>query len=308
MDTITLRLKKEQAGDIDFLAEIPTTLQSISEHNYGNGLVICGRLSNMRITVTENNVKIENSLCKYYLGNNLQEMRRSDIERAIQKLSDELHLPVGNASVLRFDFAKNISLSAEVSSYLNYLGNIGRYMRYPSKRGINYRIADKEIAIYDKIAQLKHSREFVPPFYQGKNIMRIEKRHLVNTAKHFNRSVITASNLFDEVFYIEAQKDWERDYNSISKLQNSIIDMSGITTKKQLYILGVRALIEQQGGETAALLQIQERQKKGELTKKQALDLRNAYKESNEYSVVTKDNELIAELNQKVKDSLRYYR
>ncbi len=308
MDTITLRLNKEQAGDIDFLAEIPTNLQSISEHKYESGLVIRGRLGNMLVSVTESSVKITNSLIKYYLGNNLQELRRSDIQRAITQLSDELHIPANKAEVLRFDYAKNITLSDEVTSYLSYLGNIGRYVRYQSKRGINYKMAAKEIAIYDKIAELKNKREFIPPLYQGKNIMRIEKRHLVNIKKYFNRSIITASTLYDEAFYLEVLKDWERDYFSIGKLHNSVLDMSGITTKKQLYLLGVRALLEQQGGEAAALLQLKERQKKGELTKKQVTDLKDAYIESNKYSILTKNNELVTELDEKVKEAIKYYR
>ncbi len=308
MDTVTLKLTKEQAGNIDLLAKIPASLSHISQHDFGNGLIVSGKLSNMKVTASERGVKIENSLTKYYLGDNLQVMRRSDIERAIEKISDELHLPVKDAIATRFDFAKNIPLRQGIENYLNYFGEISRYQRYPSKRGINYKIAGRELAIYDKIAELKHNRETVPEIYEGKNIMRIEKRYLNKVASYFNMPVITGSHLFNEAFYIRVLNDWHNDYSRIDKLNNTVIDMSTVTTKRQLYSMGVLALVQMQGGEIAAIKQVQERLSKGELTKKQALDLRNAIKDSSRERLETKDNELLKELESKVKEAIAYYR
>ncbi len=308
MDTITLKLTKEQAGNIDILAEIPANLSHISQHDFGNGLIISGRLNNMKVTASERGVKIENSLTKYYLGDNIQVMRRSDIERAIEKLSDELHLPVKEGIVTRFDFAKNIPLIQDVENYLKYLGDISRYQRYPSKRGLNYKIAGRELAIYDKIAEMKFNREIVPGIYEGKNIMRIEKRYLNKVASYFNMPVITGSDLYNEAFYMQVLDDWHNDYSRIDKLNNTVIDMSTVTTKRQLYNMGVLALVQMQGGEIAAIKQVQERQSKGELTKKQALDLRNAIKASSKERIKAKENELLNELEKKVKEAIIYYR
>ena len=103
MDTVTLKLTKEQAGSIDLLEQIPARLSNVSEHNYTNGLVIAGELGNMRVTVNENGIKIKNSLTKYFIDSNIHNLNRKHIEEAIQYLSDELCLPVQKATVTGLD-------------------------------------------------------------------------------------------------------------------------------------------------------------------------------------------------------------
>lgn len=308
MDTIVLKLNSEQAWNVDFLAEIPARLSNISQHDYGNGLVIAGKLGNMRVVVRETGIKIENSLAKYLLGNNIERMRLSDNKRAIEKLSDELNLPLHNGLITRFDYALNIEVREEVESYLPYLGDLGRYQRYESKRGLNYKTAPREIAIYDKIAEMKKRREPIAPYYIGKNMMRIEKRYLLNASKYFNRSEIKASDLYDEAFCLQVMDDWLNDYLRIKKLKNTLIDMRKTTTIKELYSIGVLALVQLQGGELAALSHVQERQRRGELTRKQAYDFKNAIRASSKLELVSKDNELIKELDEKVKEAVNYYR
>lgn len=308
MDTVTLKLTKEQAGNIDLLERIPAMLSNVSQHCYSNGVVIAGELRNMRVTVNENGVKIKNSLTKYFINSNIHNLSRKHTEEAIECLSDELSLPVKEASVIGLDYAKNIFLKQDVTSYLQYLGEISRYNRYQSKRGINYKIAERELAIYDKVAEMKSHREQVPPMFEGRNVMRIEKRYRSKLASYFNMPVVTGADLYEEHFYIGVLKDWLSDYNRIGKLNNTLVDMSGVTTKKELYSMGVLALVQMQGGEQAAIKQVQERQRNGELTKKQALDLRTAIKQSSGLVIASKDNELIRELDEKVKEAVCYYR
>jgi hypothetical protein len=307
MDTVILKLTNGQAGNVDLLAEVPARLSGISEHNYENGFQVCGSLGNMKVRVTESDVTVKNSLTKYYIGNNIQDMGRVDIKKAIEKLSDELHLSFDISIAKRFDYAKNITLSQEIENYLPYLGEMSRYNRYPSKRGINYRIAQRELAIYNKIAEMKYHRDPVPPLFIGKNVMRIEKRYLLNVGKYFNRAEIKASDLYNEVFYTQVVEDWHNDYNRINKLSNKLIDMSTITTKRQLYSLGVQALVKMQGGEIRAIKNVQERFSRGELNKKQAYDLRAAIKESRNLNMNRHENELIKELDGKVKEAVNNY-
>lgn len=51
-------------------------------------------------------------------------------------------------------------------------------------------------------------------------------------------------------------------------------------TKQQLYKMGVLSLIEQAGGQLQMIEQISEAQKRGELSKKQAFDLKKAINEA----------------------------
>ena len=308
MDTVNFILNKADAGNIDLLAEVPVHLTSHSQHDYGKGLVVGGNLANLNVSVNENRVMVSNSLTKYYLGNNLQTMSRCDIQKAIEKMSDELHLPMGKAKVSKFDFAKNIPVLHSVPLYFNYLGTNARFERFQSKAGLNYMVTNRQLVFYDKIAEMKSKREPIQELYQNRNMLRIESRYKKGVAQYFNRPILTANDLYNEQFYMAVNDDWYKNYCRIQKLQNFKIDMSTITTKEQFKNMGVLALVQMQGGEMSALQNIVERCKKGELTKKQAHDQRQLVKDCCKLKIQTCQSELIVELDRKVKESVRYYR
>ena len=80
-------------------------------------------------------------------------------------------------------------------------------------------------------------------------------------------------------------------------------------TKQDLYKMGVLSLMERTGGQIEMFNQITEAQKRGELTSKQAYDLRQAV---NDACRVKKDlsvpNDAIKELDKKVNEAVKYYR
>ena len=80
-------------------------------------------------------------------------------------------------------------------------------------------------------------------------------------------------------------------------------------SKQQLYKMGVLSLIEQAGGQLQMIEQINEAQKRGELSKKQAFDLRKAINEACKIrDGLTVPNEAIQELDKKVSEAVKYYR
>lgn len=310
MDTVSLILNREQVPNIDLLAEIPLYLTSITSdgESYGKP-TINGKLNSFDVTINEDRVKIRNaSLTKYFLGNSLSMMNRSTIKQAFQKMSDALHLPIEKAEVIKFHYAKNIMLNNDVSLYLGYLGNNGRYNRLEQPFGINYKQTNKEFAIYDKIRETKHHREPLHPIYKDRHMMRLESRFGNNLCKYFNRPEITASLLCDEDFYMQVNDNWYKDYLSIDKLKNYKIDMQQVTTKEQLKLLGVLSLVQLEGGKIQALQNLKERYLKGELKKKQHHDLKTLIEQSSTMKLQTVESDLILELNQKTKEAVKYYR
>lgn len=310
MDTISIRLGIEQAGNNDLLACIPAYLQDVSEHIFEGGKVaITGKLKNLKVSVTDNAVTVKDgSLTKWYLGDNLKMLSRGDIEKAFTKMSDTLHLPMNKADVKRLDFGKNLMLTHNVNAYLPYLGSNGRYTRLEQKTALNYKITGRELCVYDKIAEMKSRGDVPPPLYDGRHVFRYEKRYLQGIAKYFDRASVTVKTLYDEPFYMCLVNDWYKDYQSIQKQKIFKIDMSMITTKEQMKMLGVLALVEQQGGKMAAFENIRERQTKRELTKKQAHDLKELINQSLNLKLQTKESDLIIELNNKMEEAVKYFR
>lgn len=80
-------------------------------------------------------------------------------------------------------------------------------------------------------------------------------------------------------------------------------------TKKDLQRMGVLALAEQWGGELGLIAQINEAQKRGTLTAKQAFDLRQGVKEACKVKDgLTVPSTAISELDKKIAEMIRFYR
>ncbi len=310
-DNIDLSLQREQAGCIDLLAEIPLLLEKTSEHSFNDGesVTISGFIDNLKVNVTEKRVKIiENSLCKWYLGENFQTLSRGDTKRAIEKMSDLIHLPMQKADVTRIDLAQNFIVKLETPVYYNHLGLLQYYSRLEQNRGLYYNNNNRKLIFYDKVAEYKHKNLPVPEMYQNRNVLRYEMRFTRQLLKQFNTAHLRAEKLYDEQFYINIINRWYDEYKNINKIRNqNNIDFTMIDTKEKLKLQGVLLLIHQQGGEIEFYKSISEAQKKGELTKKQAFDLRNLIKEAGKSKLLTSESDVITELDKKIKEAVKFY-
>ena len=115
--------------------------------------------------------------------------------------------------------------------------------------------------------------------------------------------------LYDEAFYIGLLNRWKEAYKAIQKINDVSLNFQAMRTKQQLYKMGVLSLIEQAGGQLQMIEQINEAQKRGELSKKQAFDLRQAINEACKIrDGLTVPNEAIKELDKKVSEAVKYYR
>lgn len=309
IDTINLTLFKESVPNIDLMAEISPYLTSITGEGLSYGVpTIYGKLNNLDVVIRDDKVNVKNgSLCKYYLGNNLSEMGIADTQKSIESLSDLLHLPIEKSIVSKLHFGMNLMLSNEPILYYKYLGNCVNFERLVQPHGINYKLADRELALYDKIKELKHHREPIHPLYKDRFVLRIEGRLNKNIAKHFNMSRIEAKFLYNEDFYLMLISNLQTNYEQINKLKIPKLDMNEITTRSKMQKLGVLALIEQEGGLLRALENLEERYKQKKLTKKQNHDLKNLYLECSKMKLQTMDSDLIIELDRKVNEKFKYW-
>lgn len=311
VDTVNFQLNRaDMIGGIDLLELIPLYLDSdsIRKHDHKGNYYVTGRLGNYSVTITEYNVSIKDgSLCKYLFGDNMKSMGRAEIQRAIEKLSDSLHIPMDIAKVTRLDVANNIILKHPAEVYFNHLGMLPHYKRLVQPDGLYYKSRDKMLVFYDKIKE-QHGKP-IPELCQGHNVLRYEQRYVHRLGMTFKTDIVRASDLYEELFYINLLKKWRADYNAISKINDITANFSYMKTKKQFDLLGRLAYIEQMGGELAMLEQITLAQKRGELTPKQAHDLRQAVKESCKVKEgLTVQSDAINELNKKIAQTICFYR
>ncbi len=309
-DTVNFWLPQSKAGGVDFLTETPYYLENVGEHIYNNGeIVITGNLNGLKIILKEHQMKIrDGSLCKWYLGDNFQTMGRGDTQKAIERLSDTLHVPIREATVTRLDIGRNFETRFPPEVYFNHLGSLRNFIRLKEPNGIYYCQSSKQLCFYDKIAEPKAHKAFIPKQYEGKNVLRYELRYLERIAAKLHMKEVTAAMLYDEAFF-GLMNRWGDAYMAIQKINDASLNFQAMKSKSQLYKMGVVSLTEQVGGLLQMIEQITEAQKRGELSNKQAFDLRQAVNDA--YTIrdgLTVPNEAIQELDRKVSEAVKYCR
>ena len=309
-DNVDLKIRSLDVGGIDFLSQTPLYFNVTGEHCFNGENVISGTLDGLRISVSRSGVNItDGSLCKYYLKDNFQTMGRSDTQRAIEKISDTLHLPLNKATVTRIDVAQNIIVSHPTEVYFNHLGS-----SYPNKRleqpdGLYYTNSKGLLLFYDKIKEQKAKGQPIPELYDGRNTLRYEQRYKARLKDTFKVERVTGAMLFDELFYMGIIDRWHVAYKGIKKINDVSINFEAMKGKKDFDLRGRLCFIEQQGGELAMIKQIVEAQKKGELTRRQADELKAATRAACELKTgITQQSDVIQELDMKINQAVKHYR
>ena len=309
-DNVDFKLKSSEAGGIDFLSETPCYFDVSGEHCFNGEQVVSGSLNGYRITVSQNGVNIkDHSLCKWFLGDNFQTMWRGDTQRAIEKLSDILHLPIDKATVTRIDFAQNFIVKHPTEVYFNHLGT-----SYPAKRleqpdGLYYTTKNGLLIFYNKLKEQKAKGQPIPELYANRNTLRYEQRYKRGLSRTFKVERVTGAMLYNEAFYMGLVDQWKGSYKEIKKINDVSINFENMKGKKDFDLIGRLCLIEQRGGESSMIKEITEAYKKGELLRRQADELKRATHEACKLKEgFTTQSDVIKELDKKVDEACRFYR
>ena len=310
VDTVNFRLTLGEVEGVDFLEETPCFLHDVAMHDYNGNTTITGSLENLRVSASRFQVKVKDgSLCKFLLGDNFKAMGRADIQRAIEKLSDSLHLPMDRAAVMRLDVANNFIVKQPVMTYLNHLGILKNAVRLMQPSSLYYFLNCQKLVFYDKVKEQRASGEPIPELYKNRNVLRYEQRFVKCLPMLFNVEAVTAAMLYDEAFYMELYNRWLKSYRDIQKINDISYNFKAMNSKQQLYKMGVLSMVERVGGQVEMINQINEAKQRGDLTAKQAYDLRQAVNDACKVNDgLTSPNEAIQELDKKILQAVRYYR
>lgn len=307
-DNLDLTVTRATSPGTDFIQTIPQFLTTVSSHGVNQfGEYITGYLDTLKVSISESRVKIYDcSLCKYYLGDNFKTLSRGDTKRAIEQISDHLHLPFDNANITRIDFAKNLVMQFDEKVYYPYLGEAQYYSRLEQNNGLYYNNQLRQLVFYGKEYEQKLKKQPIPELYKNRNVLRFEMRFRKQLRQQFNRPEIIAKLLYDEAFYSDLVTRWKNEYLAIQKINSKLISMKPTGSKKELAEnLALYTIIEL--GQPQILSKVKEWQESNQISKKQAYDLRTFIKQLSQTPIDEKGNELINELNQKVKEAARFW-
>jgi hypothetical protein len=241
-DTIGLKYYTNEIvkwHNLDFANEV---------NNINTGLTkMRGKLSNLQVYEIPEGINIFGSLSKYYLSNNLESLTRKTTKQAIEKLSDELSLKIENSKMYRIDVSQNFIMQSKVKNYLNCLDELKGFKKVIYDKSIYFKKYLIELIIYDKIAEMRKNRAFIPEDFKqlaGK-ILRYEMRYMRNIKKTFNKD-IQLKDLTDEQFYNLLIEKWKSLYFEITKKNKlKFNDMALKDVKQfqnQLMLIGLNSL------------------------------------------------------------------
>ena len=308
LDTIGLRLNRESVSNIDLLAEIPCYLSDVTEHYKGDQVYISGHLKNLRVSINENGISIKGSLAKYFLNDNFQTLMRSDIEQAIEQVSDELHIPIQHARVSRLDMAQNIVTDFEPETYYGYLGECQYFMRLVQPHSLYYSNGSRTKLFYNKVIEGKHKGQITPHAWLNTNILRYEYRLTNRVAKSVKKTIVEAKDLFDEQFYMLIIDKYVEEFENINKLSRINFNTEIMNSPKD-FIKQMALLKIQEIGQIETLSIIEEMRSKQVFNKKEYYSrLKREIKELCKIPEITENSELISELDQKIKAVKENYR
>lgn len=303
-DTVNFRLTAADVSGVSFTEETPCHLTDVGTHDYSGSVTVTGCLNGLKVSCNQWRVTVGGgSLCKWFMGDNLQTMTRSDAQRAIERLGDELHLPMSRASVTRLDIGANLITQHAPDVYFNHLGLLSWSKRLAEPSGLYYSKRDERLCFYDKIKEQRSKGEAIPEQFKGKNVLRYEQRYTGHLSRVLKLPPIKGASLYDEEFYSLIVNRWRDTYNKINKINDTNLNINSMGTSRDFDRLCRLALMERAGGEIALIEQINELRKKGVITSKQAHDIRQKIKRaaSLKGEIVT-PNENIQELDRLIKD------
>ncbi|MBS1625929.1 MAG: hypothetical protein JST83_18055 [Bacteroidetes bacterium] len=296
---------------VDYFSGIfPEYGESLPEDERISSHKIYKSLSNLKITASANHFSIENSLCKYYHGNNFTTLTYDDLQSAIEKLKRELgsKLPLDHAKVTLFDFGTNISLDKPAVQYLNLLVDSPGYDTYPYRpSGKYFSKQRRQLLFYDKMA----TNEYPPPAFWDKNLLRYEIQYLDKLDKQFGK-YLYVKDLKRKGFFNQLLSQWRKEYFKVTKQPYPYIDYSQATNADDLIRLHniqthLRQKLHLGDLHAQALDEINVLAKAGHF--KYAIEKRRWRKKVNEYySKGFTPSVFEKELNAKIRDAYAYYK
>lgn len=267
-----------------------------------------GSLEGLKVSIYTGGISIIGSLAKYLYPNNIYPLDRHTTAQTIEKLSDSLHISLGDAKVTGLEFGTQFVMVHPVENYLSKLGDMPKLLRYHFDVGTLYykpkgKQQPKVFAFYDKKADAMAKDMALPVGFDEANLLKYEMRINGRLPQQLGVPEVTAATLSDKPFYRLMVKRYQESYFAISKNNQIKTDvMDEIKTVSDAFDVFVARLISQSDQtQIAGFLE--------ELKEAKVFDDRKCYsrlkKKIQEVATkagVTVSDELIKELDDEIKN------
>lgn len=217
-----------------------------------------GSLGGLKVSLFGGGLSIVGSLPKYlYGGGNVYPLDRHTTADVVTKISDALHLDIGDADVRSIEFGTIFMMMHKVSDYLDRLGDMPRMNRCRATDTSLYYTGNgrrqlKKFNIYDKTAEAKAKGMPIPSMLEGANLLRYEMRLNGCLGQQLKEPPVKASTLYQLPFYSKVMGLYQKSYYSIQKFNQVKTNvMSDIETVGDAFNVFVARLMSKNPEEAA---------------------------------------------------------
>lgn len=306
-DTVEFYLLQEDYPDINFLNEMPKYIYVHSEGTGPFGEYLVGNFGGYKVVINRNKVSFTQcSLARFKFNDNLKTLGRSDTQRLIEQMENEIHLPLREANLTRIDIAQHIPMKYNPELYFPLLGDCRYYTRLEQPNGINYQNTKRAKVFYNKGLEQAFKNKPMSEIYEGRKLLRYELRFMKRLPEQFYLPKVPLRLLFDDSFHKMLVGRWKREYLNIKKISVNTESLLPTGSSKNLMEqLAARTLIKLGQNNVSKL--IKEWQETGRINKKQAFDLRQSVQKMGSSPDFYSKNELVSELDKKIKEASRFF-
>jgi hypothetical protein len=222
-DSIHFWIDRTQGVNLDEVVNRLDAARETTDRNTGE-VWTYGNLANLKATISMAGVSIKGSLAKYYFPNNAYTLNRYQVKEAIDKLSDDLGLPINSARITRIDVSTNFMMTHPTHRYFDVLGMCRYYNRiqatnstlYYQMKGLDCK---RTMVFYDKERESQANHISLPNVFAESNLLRYESRWNKRLPQQFKETQVIGATLYDRQFYNKALHGWANNYFSINKKQ-----------------------------------------------------------------------------------------
>lgn len=223
IDTLNLWLDRCNMAAGDPFAILPYLTDIEERQSDGKGYSCKGKLESYNIEASQAGIMITGSLAQYFLPSNLYTLTRSEVQAALEKMSDESHTDIKAAKVWRLDIATIFPVTRPPADYFSCFGNKPYFNRLQATADtLYYSTAQRQLVFYDKNKEAKVKGAIVPPDLAGCNLLRYELRYKENIQRQLQLAdPLTAGNLIEQELYLRLVGQWQQEYKTIEKIKTT---------------------------------------------------------------------------------------
>jgi len=188
-------------------------------------------------------VRVSGSLAKFANGSNAVALQLGAFREAVQELEMLFGCSLGVARVSRMDCGVTVSVPGTCKEYISTMQGLVGFERREIGSGLCYWQKAKELAIYDKAAELREHGEQVPERFREGGALRVELRQRRRLTEQFG-GVVTLERLQGGEFWNSQLERIEKTAAAIHILERQRFPMR---TRKERTALLYRCAVQQLG-------------------------------------------------------------